>query len=220
MVYKQKAFHAPRRQDIIDLITRYPFANLITHHEGRTEISHLPFTYIEGEGEGGAEHGTLYVHLARANPRWKAIDEGAECIIVFNGPQSYISPSWYPPDAEDHIPTWNYATVHAYGRGERLDDPEKVFWQMDQIHQLHDRGLLTSVTEEEKKAMIPQVVLFRIPIDRWENIFKLTQNRSLADADCAMQKLAESSDTVKQELSALMRISIEQRRSADDKDSK
>lgn len=212
MVYKQKYFHAPRRQDIIDLITHYPFANLITHHDGRTEISHLPFTYLEGEGD----HGTLYVHLARANPRWKAIDEGAECIVVFNGPQSYISPSWYPPDAEDHIPTWNYATVHAYGRGERLDDPKKVFWQMDQIHRLHDQGPLNSVSEEEKDEMIPQVVLFRIPIQRWETIFKLTQNRDLEDAEAAMQRLSESVDSVKQELSALMRISIEQRRSSEE----
>jgi transcriptional regulator len=214
MVYKQKSFHAPRRQDIVELILKYPFANLITHHNGRTEISHLPFIYVEEEGD----HGSLYVHLARANPRWLAIDEGAECIVVFNGPQSYISPSWYPPNSEDHIPTWNYAAVHAYGKGERLDDPNKVFWQMDQIHRMHDQGPLTTVSEEEKQSMIPQVVLFRIPIDRWENIFKLTQNRDLADAEGAMGKLAESSNSLKKELSKLMQISIDQRRLQDKQD--
>jgi len=204
MVYKPKAFQAPEPSDVAALMQKYPFANLITYFEGRMEVTHLPFILEADEGP----RGTLYLHLARSNPHCKALDSGAECLVVFNGPASYISPSWYEPDAEDHIPTWNYAVVHAHGRAKRIDDPKRVFWQMDQIHRAHDKGPLTSVSDEEKAKMIPHVMLFRIPIDRCESVFKLNQNRSLEDAEGAMQALASSGDTVKTELGDLMRKSI------------
>ncbi|RZA11091.1 MAG: FMN-binding negative transcriptional regulator [Proteobacteria bacterium] len=208
MVYKQASFNAPDRFQIIDLIRKHAFAILITHHNGTTEVTHLPFTYEEGEGDDG----TLYVHLAKANPHWKAIDAAEECLVVFNGPQSYISPRWYPADSQDHIPTWNYAVVHARGKAERIDDPERVFWQMDQIHRAHDSGPLLSVTEDEKASMIPHVVLFKIPISELQSVFKLNQNRSVEDAEGAIRGLAATRNSVKMELSELMRDSLAKRK--------
>lgn len=207
MLFKPSVFRAPREHSVSDLILSHPFADMITHHEGELEISHLPFLYEADEGELG----TLYVHLAKANTHWRSLDAGALCTIVFHGPSSYISGSWYGPESSDHIPTWNYAVVHCEGRAERLDDPKKVFWQMDQIHRRYDKGPLVYVSEKEKKEMIPEVVLFRIPVKRCDSVFKLNQNRSVDDASRVMRALNESPDTGKKELSQLMRSSLETR---------
>ena len=82
-----------------------------------------------------SEFGTLRAHLARANAQLADLAQVAECLVVFQSPQAYITPGWYATKHETGkvVPTWNYATVHAWGRPTVRDDPA---WIRQQIHDL------------------------------------------------------------------------------------
>ena len=139
------------------------------------------------------------------------MDAASECVIVFQGPHSYISPHWYEKKAEDHIPTWNYAVVHAHGSPQRIADKEKLFWQMNRMYESHEKNSTLLVTEEEKSQLFAHVVLFRITVTRFESILKLSQNRSEGDAQGAIEGLANSLDTQKIELSQMMQVALSSR---------
>src|SRR3546814_10832418 len=93
---------------------------------GRAQASHLPFLYEPPQGLAGeGAEGTLYGHMARANPQWQDFaglaTAGQEALVVFQGPHSYISPTWYETE-QPTVPTWNYVAVHAYGLPEEIGD--------------------------------------------------------------------------------------------------
>lgn len=114
-----------------DLIRTHPLGLLISSGSGGLTANFVPFVVYEGEGAGGV----LRAHVARANPQWQELGATAECLVVFQGPQAYISPTWYATKAETHkvVPTWNYATVHAWGRPTVCEDPA---WLRRQIGDL------------------------------------------------------------------------------------
>ncbi len=93
---------------------------LVTAGSDGLQANHVPFL-IDAEG---SERGTLRAHLARANPQLRELAAVEECLVVFQGPQHYISPSLYPTKRETGkvVPTWNYITVHAWGRPQVIDD--------------------------------------------------------------------------------------------------
>ena len=95
------------------LVREHPFGAWVTQAEGRLEVNHLPFLIDATRGE----HGTLTGHVARANPVWRSLSPDTESVVIFQGPESYITPSWYASKAAHGkvVPTWNYAVVHAHG---------------------------------------------------------------------------------------------------------
>lgn len=116
----QPSAHIETRVDVMhQLITDYPLGTVITLGVGGLAVNHIPFLVDRQAGP----QGTLRGHVARANPLWR--DAGGECIIVFQGPQQYISPNWYPGKHQTGkaVPTWNYAVVHAHGQLRVIDDP-------------------------------------------------------------------------------------------------
>ena len=109
---------------------------LITHGSQGLLASHVPLVLNPDEGA----HGTLYGHLARVNPHWQALAEGAEALVIFAGEQAYISPSFNPSKAIDgkSVPTWNYLAVHAYGQAEVFDDPERLLALVSRLSNQHE----------------------------------------------------------------------------------
>ena len=79
--------------------------------------------------------------MARANPHWRELAGGAECLVVFQGEQGYVSPSWYPGKAVHHqvVPTWNYATVHAWGRPSMAEEPGWLHRQLEDLTRSQER---------------------------------------------------------------------------------
>jgi transcriptional regulator len=103
------------REDRLDvqhgLIRAHPLGLLITSGPGGLMANPIPFLI----DAGASKHGTLLCHMARANPQWRELGSVEECLVVFQGPQDYVTPSWYATKRETGkvVPTWNYATVHA-----------------------------------------------------------------------------------------------------------
>ncbi len=109
------------------LIHAHPLGTWVTSGADGLIANHIPFVLDTARGP----HGTLRAHVARANPIWRTLSGGTESLVIFQGPQSYITPSWYPGKQIDGkvVPTWNYTVVHARGVAHAMEDPA---W----IHQL------------------------------------------------------------------------------------
>src|ERR1700761_4233341 len=112
-MYQPPHFREDRIEVQHDLIRAHPLGLLITAGPGGLQANAIPFLIYPEE----SARGTLRAHVARGNPQWRELRKVDDCLVVFQGPQHYITPSWYATKQETGkvVPTWNYVTVHAYG---------------------------------------------------------------------------------------------------------
>ena len=166
------------------LIRTHSLGLLVTAGPGGLQANHVPFL-VDADG---SEHGTLRVHLARANPQLQELTAVTECLVVFQGPQQYISPSLYPTKREHGkvVPTWNYITVHAWGRPRVIDDAAWLRRQVEDLT-LHKEGsrpapwTVSDAPEQFVAAQLKGIVGVEIPIARIEGKWKVSQNRPAVD---------------------------------------
>lgn len=192
------------QQQILD--TR--LAVLVTHGEQGLQASHLPLLLRPDQGPNG----TLYGHFARANPQWKALQDGAQALVIFAGADAYVSPGFYPSKA-DHgkvVPTWNYVAVHAYGTVEVFTDADRLRNLVSALTDRHEAGRnnpwkVADAPADYIDGMLKAIVGFALPIERLEGKRKLSQNRSPADIAGVREGLAASPDVHDQALAHLMR---------------
>ena len=192
------------QQQILD--TR--LAVLVIHGEQGLQASHLPLLLRPSQ----APNGTLYGHFARANPQWKALQDGAQALVIFAGAEAYVSPGFYPSKAEHGkvVPTWNYVAVHAYGTAEVFTDADRLRDLVSALTDRHEAGRnnpwkVADAPAEYIDAMLKAIVGFALPIERLEGKRKLSQNRSPADIAGVREGLAASPDVHDQALAHLMR---------------
>ena len=203
-MYLPNVFREDNLETLHALIRAHPLATLITAGSGGLLANLLPFTLVD-EGE----RGILRAHSARANDQVNALSSGAETLIVFQGPESYITPSWYVSKQEHGrvVPTWNYAVVQARGTPRTIDDPE---WIRAQITEL-------TATQEQKRSeawsvsdapgpfiagQIKAIIGIEIPISTIEGKWKVSQNRSAADQQGVEKGLRE--EGVSEEMARLV----------------
>jgi transcriptional regulator len=165
---------------VSDLLSRQRAADLITATLDGMVATMLPFVY-------DPETGTLRGHLARNNDQWRRPVIG-EALVIARGPDSYISPSWYPTKAEHGraVPTWNYVTAHVYGQLIVHDDPAWVERLVRDLTERHETGRPQpwSVDDAPPQFIAGQlraIVGVELAITRIEAKFKLSQNRSGTD---------------------------------------
>jgi len=166
------------------LIRTHSLGLLVTAGPGGLQANHVPFL-IDADG---SEHGTLRVHLARANPQLQELTTVTECLVVFQGPQQYISPSLYPTKREHGkvVPTWNYITVHAWGQPRFIDDAAWLRRQVEDLT-LHKEGsrpapwTVSDAPEQFVAAQLKGIIGIEIPIARIEGKWKVSQNRPAVD---------------------------------------
>jgi len=174
-----------------DAMERYPFATLVSNHNGHLEASHLPFLIDRNAGPNG----TLLGHMARANLQWRDA-ANQEVLTIFSGPHAYISPSWY--EAPQVVPTWNYVAVHAYGNLELIDNPTEVESLLHRTIRLFEANQPApwqmNGPAEFVERLSRQIVAFRVPIGRLEGKWKLSQNRPAEQRERVIVKLAQQAD--------------------------
>jgi transcriptional regulator len=181
---------------------------LVTHGEQGLQASHLPLLLNVDHGT----HGTLYGHVAKANPQWKELQSGAEALVIFAGADAYVSPGFYPSKAEHGkvVPTWNYVAVHAYGTAEVFTDADRLRNLVSALTDRHEAGRINpwkvaDAPTDYIDGMLKAIVGFALPIQRLEGKRKLSQNRNAADIAGVREGLAASSDVHDQALAHLMR---------------
>ncbi len=207
-MYTPSAFS---EQDLLTLqqhIQDTRLATLVTHGKLGLQAIHVPLLFSPEQGPNG----TLYGHLARANPQWQELAEGAEVLVIFPGADAYVSPSFYPAKAEHGkvVPTWNYVAVHAYGQAEVFDDAHRLLNLVSALTDRHEAGRdkpwkVADAPAPYIDSMLKAIVGFALPIQRLEGKRKLSQNRSAADVAGVQQGLAASADSQDQALAQLMR---------------
>ncbi|MFH5879532.1 FMN-binding negative transcriptional regulator [Arthrobacter sp. NA-172] len=167
------------------LLVRPTAANLITMTSQGLLATFLPFVYDPSIGEHGALHG----HLARTNTQWSEAAIG-ESLVIIQGADAYISPTWYPSKAEHGrvVPTWNYSTAHVYGKLAVHEDPEWLGGHVRRLTDLHEAhsGQPWSVDDAPERYISGQlraIVGVELLITRIEAKTKLSQNRPDTDID-------------------------------------
>ncbi len=192
-MYIPKDFAETDGARLAALIEGHGFALLVTSGpDGLPVASHLAFLYDRDRGENG----TLLGHMARANPQWKRFRDDAEALVIFWGPHAYVSPSWY--EAQPSVPTWNYATVHAYGRPRLVEGGEALRALLARLVEENEAGFESPWRMDLPKAyedrMIQGIVGFEIEIGRLEGKFKLSQNRDATDRASVARQLRAGGD--------------------------
>lgn len=201
-MYNPAAFRVHDAGKLNAFIQAHSFATLVTDGSDAPFASHLPMLFRPSEGP----HGTLFSHMARANPQWEHFASGKEVLAIFHGPHSYISPTWY--EVTPAVPTWNYAAVHAYGRAAIIDDPARVLALLNEtiatFESAREDPWNGELPDDYRDKMSRAIVAFEIPINRIEGKFKLGQNRSSADTSRVFRELSSSDDPDSQALAQLM----------------
>ena len=193
-MYIPNAFREDDLNTLHKFMREYSFATLITQHEGVPFATHLPFILDAQRGPSG----TLLAHMARANPQWHDFNSEQEVLVIFQGPHAYISPSWY--EVELSVPTWNYATVHAYGIPRLIEDGEELYKLLKILIKTHESQFKNpwpfQLPDDYLQKMMRGIVGFEIEITRLEGKFKLSQNRTEAERENVITALQESRDTL------------------------
>lgn len=196
-MYIPPAFREERTDVLHALIRRHPLGLLTS--AGASGLLATPLPFLVHAGEGG--HGTLRAHMARANPHWRDLQDVAECLVVFMGPQGYVTPSWYPSKRETRkvVPTWNYVTVHAWGRPRLVEDAAWLRRQIDELTRAQESAraepwAVGDAPDDYLAAQMRAIVGIEIPIDRIEGKWKLSQNRPEADRAGVVEGLSSPDD--------------------------
>lgn len=193
-MYIPPAFLDTELPSIHATIREARLANLVTSTAQGLISTPLPLILDETEGE----HGVLYGHVARANPQLKE-PPTTEAMVIFMGPDAYVTPSWYATKRETGkvVPTWNYVAVHAYGPVEFFEDADRLLAVVTRLTNLHEgtRAASWAVSDAPTdfvKSQLRGIVGLRLPITRLDAKRKMSQNRNAEDRAGVVEGLSES----------------------------
>lgn len=182
-MYVPPHFAETRVPVLQDAMRRTGLANLVTVGPDGLMASPLPLMLDAEDGE----FGTLYGHLARANPQWRHAP-AADALAIFMGPDAYVSPSWYATKQETGkvVPTWNYITVHASGPVTFFEDAAALLEVVTRLTDRHERERAAPWAVDDAPApfvasQLKGIVGFRMPIAALQGKWKMSQNRPAAD---------------------------------------
>lgn len=197
-MYVPLAFAENRLPVLHDAIRATGLASLVTYGVSGLLATPLPLML---DAEAGP-NGTLYGHLARANPQWRNADPAAEVLALFNGPNAYITPSWYETKRETGkvVPTWNYVTVHAYGPVTWFEDAAGLLDIVTRLTVQHESPRPAPWAVDDAPApfiasQLKGIVGFAMPITRLQGKWKMSQNRPAMDRAAVVEGLAAEGNT-------------------------
>src|SRR5579862_216081 len=182
------------RKFLHDFMDEFPFADLVTSSSG-IRITHIPVILDRSVGR----YGSIYGHVSRQNPQWKTFGDDHNAVIVFHGPHSYISPTWYAN--KQAVPTWNFAVVHASGKPKPIDDDhakhDLLARLIDKFEYNKSEYDFAKLPDSYTYSMIRNIVGFQMEVELIEGKFKLGHDRSEADK----QGILKGLETAKKETS-------------------
>ena len=203
MMYIPKQFNIEDESTIYDFIEKYSFATLVSQHNGEPCATHLPLILNKSEN-------ALYGHFARPNEQWKDA-ENQQVLAIFQGPHSYISPSWY--ETMKAVPTWNYVSIHVYGKMEIIKNQKVILDSLnDMVKKYEDPASpydLSDVDPSFIEGMSKGIVAFKLNIKKIEAKAKLSQNHPLERQELIIKQLEISSQQDNVQIATLMKKNLE-----------
>lgn len=191
------------------LMRAHPLGAWVVAADASLTVNHIPFIVDASRGSLG----TLVGHVARANGVWKTA--ATSSVVIFQGPELYITPSWYPLKQETGkvVPTWNYAVVHAHGVPRFIDDRDWLRSHVTSLTNVHESGreapwAVTDAPADWIETLLGAIVGVELPIDRLEGKWKASQNRSDADRLGVAAGLEESGDDASRSMAGIVRAAM------------
>jgi len=210
-VYLPKHFEQHDPAALHTLMREHPLATLVTLGADGVTADHIPLHHEPEDRSDGAPYGTLLGHVARANPIWRTA-AGSAVLAVFQGPQVYVTPSWYP-SKQAHgkvVPTWNYTVVHAHGTLQAVEDAAWLRALVGRLTTLHEAPRAQPWSVEDApgdyvQQMLRAIVGIRIPVERLIGKWKVSQNRDTPDRLGVAEGVADASGASAHAMAALVR---------------
>ena len=203
-MYLPAHFEETRTAVMHDLLRAHPLATWVVQSADGLVVNHIPFLVDADRGP----HGTLVGHVARANPVWKQLGTS---VAVFQGPQAYVSPNWYPTKHAHGkaVPTWNYAVVHAHGTPRAIDSRDALLNIVTRLTGVHEAGqaapwAVSDAPADYLEQMLKAIVGIEMPIERLVGKWKVSQNRSEADRLGTVAGLRHQGDAQSVAMAALV----------------
>jgi transcriptional regulator len=206
-MYVPKHFEETRVEVMHALIRAEPLATIVTLGADGLFANHLP---LELDPEP-PPYGMLRGHVARSNRVWRDASAEIDTLAIFQGPRSYVTPSWYASKQETGrvTPQWNYVVVHAYGRLRFIEDRAWLAAHVARLTAHHEVSRdqpwhVTDAPEDYIERLLGNIVGFELPITRLVGKWKLSQNRSDEDRAGVAAGLRDKADAVSIAMAELM----------------
>ncbi len=188
----------PKLQGFMD---EFNFATLVTQRGGELTASHIPFI-LDRSVE---PYGVLRAHVAIRNPQLEDLRAGSQALVIFQGPHTYVSPSWYVNP--ENVPTWNYTVVHAYGFP-KIGNKAAMIALLKNLTAKHESSFEKPWDFDSDapwiQKLLNEIVAFEIHIEKLQGKFKLNQNRRSEDRAGVIETLSASEDPSQQAVARLM----------------
>lgn len=192
-MFQPPLFREERMDVMHELMRSHPFATLVTTLNGKISVDHLPLVLHDTL----SPNGTIRGHISKANPLWRSGGEEREAVAIFQGPQAYVTPNWYPSKKEHGkaVPTWNYAVVHA--RGKLLFSTDST-WLTDHLNELtarqeshrHEPWQVSDAPSDYVTRQLKGIVGIELVIESLDGQWKVSQNKDQSDRAGVRQGLS------------------------------
>lgn len=189
------------KAEIVEFMKRFSFATIISAKDNYPVATHLPFlvTLVD-------DVIILTAHFAKANEQWKDIEDG-DVLVIFSEPHAYISPSNY--DKMLNVPTWNYISIHCYGRATIISERQRVIEILENTIDNYEPSYKKEwcgLPEEYKTGMANGIVAFEIRVDDIQAKKKLSQNKNEQEQRKIIETLSKSGDTNEKLIAEYMKM--------------
>jgi transcriptional regulator len=196
-LYLPAHFEENRTNVLHALMRARPLATLVTQCDSGLEANHIP---VETLSEP-APHGSIRGHIAHANPLWRTYRAESEALAIFQGPQVYISPSFYPSKQAtgEVVPTWDYAVVHARGVLRFIQDAAWLRALVSRLTDAHEAARTPPWKIDDApppyiEKMLSLIVGFELSIVSLTGKWKLSQNHPAANRRGVVEGLRAATD--------------------------
>ncbi|MBN6889873.1 transcriptional regulator [Cytobacillus horneckiae] len=201
-MYIPKYFKIDDEEVIYDFIEKNGFATVFSQHNGEPYATHLPLMLNESKN-------ALFGHFARPNEQWKDIDD-QQILAVFQGPHCYISPTWY--ETTKAVPTWNYVSIHIYGKMEIVEDKKVIYNSLNDLVNKYESidsiYNLDNVESSFIEGMSKGIVAFKLKITKIEAKAKLSQNHPVERQKLIIKHLEDTPQQDNIQIASLMKRNL------------
>jgi transcriptional regulator len=199
-MYIHKLNREENREKIIEFLRQNDFATLVAYDGEKPIASHL-LMEIDVKDEDLFVNG----HMSKANSLWKMFEKNPEVLVIFHGPHTYISPTWYN---HVNVPTWNYQSVHVYGKPRLLIDHDETYKLLKRLidrHEANSHYRLETLPQDFVEKEIKGIVAFQIEVTQIEANYKLSQNRDNENYRSIIAHLGERTDDLSHSVAHAMK---------------
>ncbi|WP_223587540.1 FMN-binding negative transcriptional regulator [Neobacillus bataviensis] len=199
-MYIPKYFKVTDVEEIWDFVQKNSFGTIVTTIQGKPIATHLPLRLIQ---KGDDYY--LTGHMAYGNPQWRTFETCEDVLVMFQGPNAYISSSWY---GHEEVPTWNYQAVHVYGKAiilERDELIEELTIMLEKYEENRENPVLwDKLSPQLLDSELKGIVGFKIKVGEIQAAYKLSQNRNERDYINIINKLRNEGNPNSKQMAGLM----------------